>query len=265
MVPSPHPPREPVAQILSGDDFERHAERSVHFFTRRVPQRLREMLAGLQPGARVVDVGCGDGQLVWSLLETGSLPAGVEVVGVDLSPVRVRRFTQLTGKPAILANGENLAGVPDASVDLCISTMVMEHVPNDAAYAAALARIVRPGGCVYLTTVLRKSWAWYFRKTPDGRRVLDPTHVREYSSVAEVRHKLESAGFQVLEVALTRLVFPVAHPLVRLFNRMRPVANVQRLFLSPPWSWLETIALPIPRYREIQLVLRRETEGPTPR
>lgn len=264
MDPLPPPVGEPAGAVLSGDEFERHAERSVHFFTRRVPQRLRHVLTGLPLGARVIDVGCGDGQLVWSLLQAGLLPPFVEVIGVDISPVRLRRFTHLTGKPAILANGANLDGVPDASVDVCISTMVMEHVPNDAAYAAALARIVRPGGSIYLTTVLRKSGAWYFRKAPDGRRVLDPTHVREYGSVGEVRRTLEAAGFRVLAVGLNRLVFPIAHPLVRLFNRIWPVANVQRIFLAPPWSWLETIGLPIPRYREIQLVLRREAAATPP-
>jgi 2-polyprenyl-3-methyl-5-hydroxy-6-metoxy-1,4-benzoquinol methylase len=255
-------PQEETGAILGGDEFERHAEQSVHFFSRRVPHRLRAALARLTPGAGVVDVGCGDGQLVWSLLETGSLPSGVRVTGVDLSPVRVQRFTRLTGKPAIQANGEDLAGVPDASVDLCISTMVMEHVPDDAAYAAALARIVKPGGWLYLTTVLRKPGAWYFRKAPDGRRVLDPTHVREYGSVEEVRGTVEAAGFQTHELGLERLVFPIAHPLVRLLNRLRPIPNVQQVFLSHPWSWLEKLALPIPRYREIQLVLRREPSPP---
>ncbi|MBL8352951.1 MAG: class I SAM-dependent methyltransferase [Burkholderiaceae bacterium] len=252
---SPGP--EAAGAILDGEEFERHAERSVHFFSRRVPALLRQVLAGVPAGAAVVDVGCGDGQLVWSLIETGALPAGVTVMGVDLSPVRVKRFTQLTGQPAILANGERLEGVADASVDLCISTMVMEHVPDDAAYAETLARIVKPGGWLFLTTVLRKPGAWYFRRAPDGRRVLDPTHVREYADVATVRRPLEAAGFRVEELRLERLVFPIAHPLVRLLNAARPLRDVQRLFLSAPWSWFEAMALPIPRYREIQLVLRR--------
>lgn len=246
-----------MGAILDGEEFERHAEQSVHFFSRRVPAVLRRVLAGLSAGARVVDVGCGDGQLVWSLIETGALPAGVTVVGVDLSPVRVKRFMRLTGQPAILADGEKLEGVTDASVDLCISTMVMEHVPNDASYAATLARIVKPGGWLFLTTVLRKPGAWYFRKAPDGRRVLDPTHVREYSDVASVRQPLEAAGFRVEELKLERLVFPIAHPLVRLVNTVMPIPDVQHLFLKAPWSWVEALALPIPRYREIQLVLQR--------
>ena len=97
----PSPEQEAHGAILSGDDFERHAEKSVHFFSRRVPARLRQALADLSAGGVVVEIGCGDGQLVWSLMETGALPNGVEVTGVDLSPVRVQRFTRLTGKPAI--------------------------------------------------------------------------------------------------------------------------------------------------------------------
>jgi len=214
----------------------------------------------MSPGSHVVDVGCGDGQLVWALMETGALPSGVTVLGVDVSPVRVERFQRLTNWPALLADGERLAGIPDAVADLCVSTMVMEHVPDANAYAAALARITKPGGTVYLTTVLRKKGAWYFRKAPDGRRVLDPTHVREYGSVHEVQSTLEAAGFQTLEVALERLVFPVLVPAVRIWNAVRPIREAQRFFLRQPWATLERLGLPIPRYREIQLVLRR---GPT--
>jgi len=248
-------------QTLTGADFERHAQQSVHFFSRRVPPRLRATLAVMPKGSHVVDVGCGDGQLVWALMETGTLPAGATVLGVDVSPIRVERFKRLTNWPAMLADGEKLAGIPDAVADLCISTMVMEHVPDAAAYAAALARITKPGGTVYLTTVLRKKGAWYFRKAPDGRRVLDPTHVREYGSVQEVQCTVEAAGFRVLEVGLDRLVFPVLAPAVRMWNAVRPIADAQRFFLRQPWSTLERIGLPIPRYREIQLVLRRERAG----
>ena len=249
--------RRPPPPTLDEAEFERHAERSVHFFCRRVPPRLRAALATLESGAHIVDVGCGDGQLVWALIQTGALPPQATVLGVDVSSVRVERFRRLTGWPSLLADGERLASVPDAVADLCVSTMVMEHVPDDAAYAAALARITKPGGCVYLTTVLRKPGAWYFRKAPDGRRVLDPTHVREYGSVAEVQATLEAAGFRTVAVALERLVFPVLVPAVRIWNVVHPIRDVQRFFLREPWATLVRVGLPIPRYREIQFVLRR--------
>lgn len=238
-------------------DFEKHAQQSVHFFSRSVPKRLREHLCRLQDRYRVVDVGCGDGQLVWSLLNSGALPDSANVVGVDISPIRVQRFKELTGRDAFLADGQDLGVLSTGSVDFCISTMVMEHVPSDQAYAGELARIVRAGGTLYLTTVLRKRGAWYFRKAPDGRRVLDPTHLREYPSPDPVIEVLVRAGFKVVDFGLERLFFPVSHPIVRWWNAILPIQDVQRLFLSQPWSSLERIALPIPRYRAIELVLER--------
>jgi 2-polyprenyl-3-methyl-5-hydroxy-6-metoxy-1,4-benzoquinol methylase len=230
----------------------------VHFFSRSVPKLLRRHLPGLEDRGRVVDVGCGDGQLVWSLLHSGVLPSSADVVGVDISPIRVQRFKALTGRNAVLADGQDLAVLKAASVDFCISTMVMEHVPSDRAYAGELARIVRAGGTLYLTTVLRKRGAWYFRKAPDGRRVLDPTHLREYASPDLVIEVLKDAGFKVVDFELERLLFPVVHPMVRWWNAVSPIPDVQRLFLSEPWSSLERFALPIPRYRAIELILERQ-------
>ncbi len=243
--------------MSEADDFAKHAEQCVHFFTRSVPERLRRHLVRLEDGGRVVDVGCGDGQLVWSLLNSGVLPGTANVVGVDVSPIRVQRFRELTGCDALLADGQDLSVLPTGSVDFCISTMVMEHVPSDQAYARELARITRAGGTLYLTTVLRKRGAWYFRKAPDGRRVLDPTHLREYGSPDPVIETLVGAGFKVVDFGLERLLFPVLHPLVRWWNAIAPIPGVQRLFLSQPWSSLEHIGLPIPRYRAIELILER--------
>jgi 2-polyprenyl-3-methyl-5-hydroxy-6-metoxy-1,4-benzoquinol methylase len=228
-----------------------------------VPHRLQALLKAQASGFHLLDVGCGDGQLVWALMDQGLLPGGARVTGVDISPVRVQRFTALTGWPAVQAQGADLATLPDEAADIIVSTMVMEHVPDDAAYARALARVTRQGGTVFLTTVLRKPGAWYFRKAPDGRRVLDPTHVREYASVDEVRQTLEAAGLEVLESGLERLVFPVLVPAVRLWNARWPIRDVQRFFLRQPWAALESLGLPIPRYREMQFVLRRKP-GPAP-
>lgn len=250
-------PHQAPAAMSNSSDFEKHAQQSVHFFSRTVPRRLREHLLRLEDGCRVVDVGCGDGQLVWSLLHSGALPGSADVVGVDISPIRVQRFKELTGRDALLADGQDLGVLPTGSADFCISTMVMEHVPSEQAYARELARIVRPGGRLYLTTVLRKRGAWYFRKAPDGRRVLDPTHLREYASTEPVIEILVAAGFKVIDFGLERLRFPVAHPIVRSWNAIAPIRNVQQLFLRRPWSSLERLSLPIPRYRAIELVLER--------
>lgn len=242
---------------MSQSDFDDYSQRSIHFFSRYVPPLLAKALESAQSSPTVVDVGCGDGHLVWSLSENGYIKAGSRVIGVDMSSIRVRRFTELTGYVGVVAEGRHIPEIADSSVDLAISTMVLEHVPDELEYLAELARITRPGGCLYLTTVIRKSGAWYFRKAPDGRRVLDPTHLREYASADTVIKLLEASGFVVTEQCLTRLIFPLAHPIVRLFHAWRPIRDVQRFFLRPANTWIERLVMPIPRYRSIELLAKR--------
>ena len=50
---------------------------------------------------------------------------------------------------------------------------------------------------------------------------------------------------------------PIAHPFVHWVNARRPIRDAQRLFLKPSTAWLERIALPIPRYRAIEIVAQR--------
>lgn len=242
---------------MSQSDFEEYSQKSIHFFSRHVPPLLVKALSLIQSNPTVVDVGCGDGHLVWSLSENSHIAVNSRIIGVDMSPIRVRRFSELTGYPGIVAEGHHIPGLADESVDLTISTMVLEHVPDELEYLAELARITRRGGWLYLSTVIRKSGAWYFRKAPDGRRVIDSTHLREYPSVDSVVKLLEASGFTVNDQCLTRLIFPIAHPVVRLLHAWRPIKEVQRIFLNPAYAWIEKLALPIPRYRSIELLATR--------
>ena len=242
---------------MSEPSFEEYSEQSVHFFSRQVPELLSEALRGMDEGATIVDVGCGDGHLVWALSDTGHLPPGAKVIGVDLSPLRLQRFHAFTGYSGITPEGHRIPALGTGTVDLTMSTMVIEHVPDDLGHACELGRITKAGGLLYLSTVIRKRGAWYFRKAPDGRRVLDSTHVREYASVPDVVRLVEAGGFVVRRIRLSRLFFPVVHPLVRWLHARRRIPDVQRMFLRPSTAWMEALALPIPRYRSIEIVAQR--------
>lgn len=99
-----------------------------------------------------------------------------------------------------------------------------------------------------------------WRGPASGRGVTMRTGVRGYASVAEVLDALESYGSELRCCSLKRLFFPLAHPLVRWWNVRWPVTEMQGLYRRRPWRGFERLALPIPRYREIELVLRRRDE-----
>jgi SAM-dependent methyltransferase len=118
--------------------------------------------AGLVPGARVADVGCGPGALLVTLAEV--VGADGHVIGVDADPAAVAAARSVLAEAQIagpaIAAGEvrqgraDATGLPAASIDTVVLRHVLAH--NGGAEQRILdhlATLVRPGGHVYLLDV----------------------------------------------------------------------------------------------------------------
>jgi SAM-dependent methyltransferase len=125
-------------------------------------------LAGLVPGARVADVGCGPGAMLVTLAEVVG-PTG-HVVGVDADPVAVAaaraalaaaRLGGAVAPGGVRQGRAESTGLPPGSVDTAVLRHVLGHNgPAAQRIVDHLATLVRPGGHVYLvdadqTTVTR--------------------------------------------------------------------------------------------------------------
>jgi len=111
-------------------------------------------------GARALDVGCGGG-----ILSEAMARAGAQVLGIDLSRavLDVAELHALEGKLTIdyqAIAAEELAAQSPAAFDLVTCMEMLEHVPDPAACMGALARLVKPGGDVILSTLNRKPLAF---------------------------------------------------------------------------------------------------------
>jgi 2-polyprenyl-6-hydroxyphenyl methylase/3-demethylubiquinone-9 3-methyltransferase len=106
-------------------------------------------------GARLVDVGCGGGILAEALAR-----AGARVLGVDLSAAALETAA-LHALEAGLAvdyrcvSAEALAAERPGAFDVVTCMELLEHVPDPASAIGALARLVRPGGDVFVSTINR--------------------------------------------------------------------------------------------------------------
>jgi 2-polyprenyl-3-methyl-5-hydroxy-6-metoxy-1,4-benzoquinol methylase len=106
----------------------------------------------IRQGSRLIDVGCGTGNGLIAFHER----FGVEAVGVDISEgmLDVAR-SKLEGRNLPIEvrqiDGEQLP-FEDNSFDAGISFEVLEHTPNPARLLSELARVVKPGGTVIVTT-----------------------------------------------------------------------------------------------------------------
>lgn len=127
----------------------------------RLRQALRSALAAVSGGdgpPRVLDLGCGTGNL------TGHLVAlGARVVAADVSPEFLRVVEQRYPGDQVTTlriNGVDLSGLADASLDMAAAYSVLHHVPDYPAIVRELVRVVRPGGVVYVDHEVNENfWA----------------------------------------------------------------------------------------------------------
>lgn len=119
---------------------------SVHYDARRsvgyhalIDDLEAELVARYAPAGRVLEAGCGTGQILARLGR-----AGVRAVGVDLSSGMLR---QARSRARALVRGD-LTALPfgDGQFDAVCCFKVLAHVPDIGRAMAELGRLVRPGG-----------------------------------------------------------------------------------------------------------------------
>lgn len=115
--------------------------------------------AGVRLHGRVLDAGCGGGGMPLSLAEEAA-----QVVGIDPAErfqdagVRLGRERGMSNLHFALADGMALP-FPDRAFDLVLSHAVIEHVADAPLYLRECARVLAPGGRVYLSTAPYLSFA----------------------------------------------------------------------------------------------------------
>jgi 2-polyprenyl-6-hydroxyphenyl methylase/3-demethylubiquinone-9 3-methyltransferase len=122
-----------------------------------------EQCAGPLDGRRIVDVGCGGG-----LLSEAMARKGAQVLGVDLAE-RSLKVAQLHAMEAGIDHvhyrevaAEVLADEQPGQFDIVTCMEMVEHVPDPASIVAACAKLVKPGGWVFLSTLNRNPKSFLF-------------------------------------------------------------------------------------------------------
>ena len=106
-------------------------------------------------GKDVVDIGCGGGALVRDLTGLGARVVGVEISESQLATARARDPGD--GARYLIGSGQQLP-LGDAEVDVAVFMRTLHHVPPGELPAALreAARVLRPGGVVYVAEPLAK-------------------------------------------------------------------------------------------------------------
>ena len=121
-----------------------------------------ERLAGGLAGKRIVDVGCGGG-----ILAEAMAARGAEVTGIDLAdkPLKVAMLHGLESGTRVayrLMAAEALAAEAPGAFDIVTCMEMLEHVPDPASTVRSCARLAKPGGWVFFSTISRNPRSFLF-------------------------------------------------------------------------------------------------------
>jgi 2-polyprenyl-6-hydroxyphenyl methylase/3-demethylubiquinone-9 3-methyltransferase len=150
-------------------------------------------------GKRVLDVGCGGG-----LLSEGMAVRSAEVTGIDLSekPLGVARLHLLESGQKVdyrKISAEQMAEEMPGAFDAVTCLEMLEHVPDPASIVASCARLVKPGGQVFFSTINRNPKAYLFavigaeyllqmlpRGTHDFARFIKPSELTRWCKQSDL-------------------------------------------------------------------------------
>lgn len=156
-------------------------------------------------GMRILDVGCGAG-----LASEALARAGARVTGLDAAPdalAAARAHAAAGGLSIDYRHGapEELLAAGESVFDAVLALEVIEHVADRRVFCRHLAALVRPGGCVFLSTLNRTPRSFLLAKIGAEyllRLLPIGTHDwRMFVRPAELGAELRASGLRVTDLA----------------------------------------------------------------
>jgi arsenite methyltransferase len=178
----------------------------------------------LQPGERVLDVGCGTGLLAEHIADLVG-PTG-RVLGIDPLPLRIG-LALAKARPNLsfqVGDAYDLDGLPSSGCDVVVLNAVFHWLPEKTGPLLAFARLLRRGGRIGISTAL-KGHVWPIHQVM--RQVLSEPPFDEYPrrregltwrvEPDELRALFETTGFvpTLIEVRPTEQMHPSAEAAIR--------------------------------------------------
>jgi SAM-dependent methyltransferase len=186
---------------------------------------LRRHLAPmeLKKSARILDVGCGRGDMMRAFAAEG-----FHVEGVDLSPKAPELCKPY--KVSLADFGDDSLPCPENSFDMIFCKSVIEHLRDPKKLLVGIHAALKPGGVAVIMTPSWMHLAW-------GPFYIDPTHVTPFT-LPSLRDSLAMSGFDGVNVEHFRQLpflwrYPFLTPLARLIAAL-PI-TYRPFFPDAPW------------------------------
>lgn len=150
-------------------------------------------------GKQVLDVGCGGGILSESMAARGARVTAIDMAEAPLAVARLHRHESGVEVEYLHSTAEALAAERPAQFDVVTCLEMLEHVPEPASVVQACARLVKPGGHVFFSTINRNPKSYLFaiigaeyllkmlpKGTHDYARFIRPSELAAWCRPAEL-------------------------------------------------------------------------------
>jgi 2-polyprenyl-3-methyl-5-hydroxy-6-metoxy-1,4-benzoquinol methylase len=140
-----------LAEALQRTTYRRpHLVKRLNWVLRTIESRAEEHDTAMSD-MRVVDVGCGHGSITLPLAALGCRVDGVDLLESNIA--KARRDAESQGADNVsFHQGDAMAFGDDDAYDVVIASEIIQVIPAPERFVANLARIVKPGGWVILTS-----------------------------------------------------------------------------------------------------------------
>lgn len=178
------------------------ADRVMRVFRHRRAYALAKVLGDVA-GKRILDIGCGRGHTLLALRRMGA-----DVFGTQLSAPAARAAAGLIGAERVFTGELEHAGYGPASFDAVTLWHVLEHVSEPFRVLTEIARILKPGGLLYVE--VPNAGGWTARSYGVDWLAYDITHHVSHFTPASLAALAHRAGFTIArEVQLSIEYSPV--------------------------------------------------------
>ncbi|WP_455197098.1 bifunctional 2-polyprenyl-6-hydroxyphenol methylase/3-demethylubiquinol 3-O-methyltransferase UbiG [Kaarinaea lacus] len=113
-------------------------------------------------GKKVIDVGCGGGILAESMAQRGAAVTGIDMGEAPLSVAKLHSLESGVEVDYQQINAETLAEQKAEQFDVVTCMEMLEHVPDPSKTIAACAKLARPGGQIFFSTINRNPKSFLF-------------------------------------------------------------------------------------------------------
>ena len=182
------------------------------------PLRVAWIDAGARLASkRVLDVGCGGGILAEAMARLGATVTGLDLAEKPLKVAQLHLVESRLPVEYLLASAEAHAAERANGYDVITCMEMLEHVPDPSSTVAACARLVKPGGQVFFSTINRNPKSYLFavigaeyllnllpRGTHDYARFIKPSELAAWCRAGGLR--------------MAELIGMSYHPLARTYS-----------------------------------------------